>query len=618
MVKLERLKTIDDILFGGMLLFALTLQISTAAANAVWIFLLLCGSMRFWVDRSSFQFTKLDKPLLWLLGITFVATLLALDPIRSLKEWKQIGLVTVFWLTVNSIQDETQLKRVVRVFVAGTILVSLFGICQYLLGLNMEDNIIVHNPYPLLQSAPQIILRHFSLDHGRVIGLRSHPLTFAEGLMMALTFTFALGLFAENKKQRFRYGIVVVIMGLALLFSNSRGPWLGTAAGILSIVFFRPSKKVISVFLLLLIFVPAIMVGISAVTKGKRNSVVERLQRTVNWRTDGDSRERVLMWQSGLKMVKDYPLFGIGVGNVSKIYARYKSPEAWHKGIENELHSNFVQIQVERGVFGLAAFVVLLVVFFKEGYRAFREQAGKSRFLAGVALGGLMSIVSFLVAGITETTYNDSEVIMLFYFMMGLTIWVRHRKKQDTNESKIAVFMDRDGTISEEVGYINHPDRFRLLKRTAKAIKLLNRHNILAIVVTNQAGVGRGYFKEEMVGVVHKKMEKLLNDKRAHLDAIYYCPHHPKDNCECRKPKPGMMLAAKKKFGLDLSRCYVIGDKYSDVEYAHQVGAKGILVLTGYGKGAWEYEKDSWTKKPDYIAVDLYDAAEWIIKQQGK
>jgi D-glycero-D-manno-heptose 1,7-bisphosphate phosphatase len=178
--------------------------------------------------------------------------------------------------------------------------------------------------------------------------------------------------------------------------------------------------------------------------------------------------------------------------------------------------------------------------------------------------------------------------------------------------------MDRDGTISEEVGYINHPDRLKLLKRSAKAIKMLNHNKLRAIVVTNQAGVGRGYFKEEMIGVVHKKMEEMLAKDGAYLDAIYYCPHHPKDNCNCRKPKAGMMLQAKEKFGLDLTKSYVIGDKYSDVEYAHQVGAKGILVLTGYGKGAYEFEKEQWSKGPDFVASDLYDAVEWIVKQEQK
>lgn len=613
-----KLKGIDSLIFGAMILFALTLQISIAVANAVWIFLLLLGIARFSMDRSSFQVTPLAKPILWLLAITFLATILAIDPIKSFKEWKQISLVTVFWLTINSISDETQLKKIVRTFVIAAVLVSLFGIFQYVLGINMEDNVIIHNPYPALQHWSQSVLTRISLDHGRAIGSRSHPLTFAECLMMALTFTCVLAVLAESKKQRFMYGMAVTIMGLALLFSNSRGPWLGAAAGICSIVFFKPSKKVIAVLLLLLILIPTLIAGVSFATKGKRNSVVERIQKAINWRSDGDSRERVLMWQSGLKMIKDHPWFGIGVGNIGKIYSRYKSPEAWHKGNESELHSNFVQIPVERGLFGLGAFVVLLAVFFREGYRAFKIQAGKSRFLQAVALGGIVSVISFLVAGLTETTYNDSEIIMLFYFMMGLTMWIRNKKKNPKDEQKIAVFMDRDGTISEEVGYINHPDRFRLLKRTAKAIKLLNKNNILAIVVTNQAGVGRGYFKEEMIGVVHKKMENLLAKSGAHLDAVYYCPHHPKDNCNCRKPKPGMLLAAKEKFGVDLTKSYVIGDKYSDVEFAHSNGAKGILVLTGYGKGAYEYEKEQWSRGPDYVAGDLYDAVEWVIKQSYK
>ncbi|MEJ6951183.1 D-glycero-alpha-D-manno-heptose-1,7-bisphosphate 7-phosphatase [Natronospora cellulosivora (SeqCode)] len=188
------------------------------------------------------------------------------------------------------------------------------------------------------------------------------------------------------------------------------------------------------------------------------------------------------------------------------------------------------------------------------------------------------------------------------------------------NINNIAVFMDRDGTVSKEIGYVNHPARYELLPRTAAAIKKLNRAGIKAILTTNQAGVARGYFKEEMILRVHEKLEKLLEEKEAYLDAIYYCPHHPdlgegkyRQDCDCRKPKPGLLNRGKEEFDLDLSRSYMIGDKISDVEVGQKVGAKGILVLTGYGLGALEYEREEWNVEPDYIAKDLLDAVKWIL-----
>ncbi len=187
--------------------------------------------------------------------------------------------------------------------------------------------------------------------------------------------------------------------------------------------------------------------------------------------------------------------------------------------------------------------------------------------------------------------------------------------------ANLAVFMDRDGTVSKEIGYVNHPARYELLPRTATAIKKLNQAGIKAILTTNQAGVARGYFKEEMILKVHDKLEKLLEEKDAYLDAIYYCPHHPdvgegkyRQKCNCRKPEPGLLIRGKEEFDINLAKSYMIGDKISDVEVGQKVGAKGILVLTGYGIGAYKYERDQWQVEPDYIAKDLLDAVNWIVE----
>ena len=187
--------------------------------------------------------------------------------------------------------------------------------------------------------------------------------------------------------------------------------------------------------------------------------------------------------------------------------------------------------------------------------------------------------------------------------------------------AKRAVFIDRDGTLSEEVGYLNHASRFRLLPRSAAAIKMLNEAGVAAVVITNQAGVARGYFPEERILEVHQRMEELLAADGARLDGIYYCPHHPtageppyRAECDCRKPRPGLLLRAAEELDLDIPGSYMIGDKFSDIELAREAGCKGILTLTGYGRGEWEYNRETACVKPDFIAEDLYDAVEWILK----
>lgn len=184
-----------------------------------------------------------------------------------------------------------------------------------------------------------------------------------------------------------------------------------------------------------------------------------------------------------------------------------------------------------------------------------------------------------------------------------------------------AVFLDRDGTLTVEGGYINHPSRLHLMENTAAGIKLLNENGLLAVVTTNQAGVARGYFTEDLIHVVHNHMKDLLAEKGAQVDAIYYCPHHPREggpgyqlDCNCRKPKPGMIEQACKDLPVDLEHSYMVGDKISDSEFGHRLGIRTVMVMTGYGRGEYEYQRQDWKDQPDYLAEDLLDAAQWIIK----
>jgi D-glycero-D-manno-heptose 1,7-bisphosphate phosphatase len=186
-----------------------------------------------------------------------------------------------------------------------------------------------------------------------------------------------------------------------------------------------------------------------------------------------------------------------------------------------------------------------------------------------------------------------------------------------------AVFIDRDGTISEEVGYINHPSRFRVFPYAAAAIKHLNDAGWLAIVVTNQAGVARGYFSEDMIQTVHAEMKKELENGGARLDAVYYCAHHPsvgeppyRFDCDCRKPKPGLISRAARDFDIDLAGSWMVGDRYSDVELARNAGVQSMFVLSGYGRGEWEHQRSTWTEQPDLVAENLLEAVRVIAAEE--
>jgi D-glycero-D-manno-heptose 1,7-bisphosphate phosphatase len=189
--------------------------------------------------------------------------------------------------------------------------------------------------------------------------------------------------------------------------------------------------------------------------------------------------------------------------------------------------------------------------------------------------------------------------------------------------SRPAVFIDRDGTLTEEVGYVNHPSRLRLLPRAAEAIRRLNGAGVAAVVVTNQAGIARGYFSESVLHAVNDALRVQLADAGARLDGLYACVHHPTEGeapyraqCECRKPKHGLLLRAAADLGLDLARSTMVGDKASDLVPARAVGAEGVLVLTGYGRGEWEYQRARFAVPPDHVATDLLDAVEWALARQ--
>jgi D-glycero-D-manno-heptose 1,7-bisphosphate phosphatase len=189
--------------------------------------------------------------------------------------------------------------------------------------------------------------------------------------------------------------------------------------------------------------------------------------------------------------------------------------------------------------------------------------------------------------------------------------------------SRPAVFIDRDGTLTEEVGYVNHPARLRLLPRAAEAIRRLNAAGVAAVVATNQAGVARGYFSEDVLHAVNDALRAQLAQAGARLDGLYACLHHPSEGgvpyraqCDCRKPKPGLLLRAAAELGLDLRRSTMVGDKASDLVPGRAVGAAAVLVLTGYGLGEWEYRRKHFEVEPDHVAGDLLDAVDWALARR--
>ncbi|WP_343673572.1 HAD family hydrolase [Chitinophaga sp.] len=183
-----------------------------------------------------------------------------------------------------------------------------------------------------------------------------------------------------------------------------------------------------------------------------------------------------------------------------------------------------------------------------------------------------------------------------------------------------AIFIDKDGTLIQDVPYNVDPDQIVLEQHAGRAMQLFSEQGFMLVVITNQSGIARGYFKEEQLAGVQQKINALLRAYNVRLDGFFYCPHHPQGtirpyavDCSCRKPRSGMLKAAAEKLNIDLTNSWMIGDILHDVEAGNQAGCRSLLVNNGH--------ETEWTitpqRRPVYIASNLLDAAQFIIKVNG-
>lgn len=190
--------------------------------------------------------------------------------------------------------------------------------------------------------------------------------------------------------------------------------------------------------------------------------------------------------------------------------------------------------------------------------------------------------------------------------------------EMDLAQKQRTVFLDRDGTINVEKNYLHKIEEFAFIPGAPQAIKRLKDAGFLVIVVSNQSGVGRGYFDEQAVETLHKHIQEELLAYGTSIDAFYFCPHHPDEGvgdykiaCDCRKEAPGMLLRAAVEHDIDLQQSFMVGDKLADIEAGQRAGCQSILVLTGYGKVAQRHQQIATVEK----CRDLDNAATFILSQ---
>ncbi len=183
---------------------------------------------------------------------------------------------------------------------------------------------------------------------------------------------------------------------------------------------------------------------------------------------------------------------------------------------------------------------------------------------------------------------------------------------------QVGLFLDRDGTVNEELDFISSPDQVRLIPGSAEAIRGANATGLKVFIITNQSGIARGFLTEQQLDEVHTRLLKLLEDEHASIDGIYYCPHHPelgneryRRDCDCRKPRPGLLRQAALKSNVDLKRSFLVGDRLIDIETGKAAGTTNVLVLTGYGEEEYEASRKN-ELAIDYVARDLLEGWQFI------
>lgn len=204
---------------------------------------------------------------------------------------------------------------------------------------------------------------------------------------------------------------------------------------------------------------------------------------------------------------------------------------------------------------------------------------------------------------------------------IGEPMRLHHSQPEEQMQKRPVAFLDRDGTLNVEAGYIRNVEDLHLIDGAADAVKTLNNLGVAAILVTNQTGAARGYYDENHILALNERLTGLLGDSGAFLDAVYYCPHLAEGtvepyniDCDCRKPRTGLVDKAYEEHqDLDRNLAFVIGDKATDVELAANCGAKGILVRTGYGERVLTGDYQ-WKVEADFEAKDITEAVEWITR----
>jgi len=392
-IKDKLVKYCDWLVGAFLILFVFWSPISITGAQVAVSFALLFWVVRMFVIKK-FRLVRnpLNIPIAAFLVAVAIGVIRAVDFRHSLKGYMTLGWISIFFLTVNNIKDVNQFKRLIRILILITTIAGAYGIFQHLTRIDFFGNV-----------------KYLNLAFARSPGFFNSPMTFGNYVLLLLPVVIGMSSYARLGKERRVLLASGLIILAAIIFTYTRGVWLGLIGGLIFMAILR-SKR------LLLIVVTGILVCSISVVVFPSSRFARRVMETFkSGRPVGD---RIYFLEGGLKIIRDYPITGVGWEGFRRVYPRYKPSEAGESGCN--AHNNFLDVAVDSGLLGLGIFIWLLLTIYKVGFQIFKRL--DDGYFKGIAWGFLGSLTAFLVAGMSQYNFGDSEVVMLFYFLIGMVM----------------------------------------------------------------------------------------------------------------------------------------------------------------------------------------------------
>jgi len=402
------LKYCDWLIVAFLILFVFWSPISISGAQTAVSFALLFWLIKMFLTKK-FRLARnpLNIPIVAFLSAAAIGVIMAVDFKHSLKGYTTLGWMSIFFLFVNNVRDETQFKRLIRILIIITTIAGAYGIFQHLTRIDFFGNV-----------------KHLSLPMARGTGFFNHPATFGNYILLVLPVVIGLSSYSKTRREKRWLQLSSLIILIAIIFSYGRAVWVGLIGGLIFMAILK-SKR------LLLLVIAGIIACSIFILIFPSSQFTQRVVGTLKSRRPvGDRTE---FWEGSLRILKDYPITGLGWEGFRLAYPGYKPAKS--RSSVCHAHNNFVDVAVDSGFLGLGIFIWLLVTIYKVGFHIFKEL--EDGYFKGIAWGFLGSFTAFLIAGLTQYNFGDSEVVMLFYFLLAMVMVIPRIGK--SNKSLISL-----------------------------------------------------------------------------------------------------------------------------------------------------------------------------------